>query len=65
MGITSFIFTFLTLLLMSELTTSTALIFSLVAAPIAALIELYTKYGLDTVTVPIVASVVLSLTMFI
>lgn len=65
MGITSFIFTFMTLLLMSELSVPTALIFSLVVAPIAALIELYTKYGLDTVTVPIVASVVLSLTMFI
>lgn len=65
MGITSFAFTFLTLLLMSELSVPTALIFSLIVAPIAALIELYTKYGLDTVTVPIVASVVLGLTMII
>jgi len=37
----------------------------LVIAPIAALVELYTKHGLDTVTVPIVSSVVLGIVILL
>ena len=59
MGITSFLFTFGTLYIMSGLPLGTILVVSLVMAPVAALVELYTKRGLDTVTVPIAASLIL------
>ncbi|MBQ8814293.1 MAG: TSUP family transporter [Lachnospiraceae bacterium] len=59
MGITSFVCTAATLLLFSGMALPTVLILSLVIAPVAALVELYTKHGLDTVTVPIAVSVVL------
>ena len=60
MGITSFLFTFLTLYLMSGLSLPVVLVLSLVIAPIAALVELFTKHGLDTITVPIVVSLILA-----
>ena len=65
MAVTSFIFTFLTLITMSHLPIGYALIVSLIIAPIASLVELYTKHGLDTITVPIVSSIILLITMFI
>ena len=61
MGVTSLVCTFVTLLLLSELPVLYALGISAVIAPIAALVELYTKHGMDTVTVPIVASLILGL----
>lgn len=60
MAVTSFLFTFVTLSLMSGLSLPRVLILLLIIAPVAALVELYTKYGLDTVTVPIVVSLILS-----
>ena len=59
MAITSFIATFVTLLCMAPYSWYVALLLSVVIAPIAALVELYTKKGLDTVTVPIVVCLVL------
>ena len=38
-----------------------ALAVSALIAPVAALVELYSKHGLDTVTVPIAASVLLGI----
>ena len=61
MGITSFACTLATLLLMTPMSPVTALVLSALIAPIAALVELYTRHGLDTVTVPIAASVILGL----
>lgn len=61
MGITSFASTFLTLYFLSGLSVSAIFLASLVIAPMAALVELYTKHGLDTITVPIAASVLLLL----
>lgn len=61
MGVTSFVCTFATLLCMSTLPLLYALAVSAVIAPIAALVELNTKHGMDTVTVPIAASVILGL----
>ena len=65
MALTSFICTFVTLILMGELAWYVSLILSIVTAPIAALTELYTKKGLDTVTVPIVSALVLSISLLI
>lgn len=65
MAVTSFISTFATLCLMADLSITVALAFSLVIAPIAAFVELYTKNGMDTVTVPIAASLILSFTTLI
>ena len=59
MGITSFLFTFATLYLMTGMTLIQILDLSLVIAPVAAYVELYTKHGLDTITVPIAASLIL------
>lgn len=64
MGITSFICTFTTLACMIGMDLGRAAVLSAVIAPIAALVELYTKHGLDTVTVPIAASVVLGAAIF-
>lgn len=61
MGTTSLVCTLVTLLCMSQMPILHALGISTVIAPIAALVELYTKHGLDTVTVPIAASVILGL----
>lgn len=63
MGVTSFLCTLPVLLTMSSLPWHISLLFAIVIAPVAALTELYTKHGLDTVTVPIISSVILCLTM--
>lgn len=63
MGITSFVFTLLTLVLMSGLPLGTMVMLSLIIAPMAALVELYTKHGLDTITVPISASLIFLMAM--
>ena len=65
MGITSFICTALTLFLLSGLNLGTIFLLSLIIAPIAALVELYTKNGMDTVTVPIAASAILLVSIFL
>lgn len=59
MGITSFAFTLLCLITLSEIGLLTVLLLSLVIAVMSALVELFTKRGLDTVTVPIAASLIL------
>ncbi len=61
MGVTSFLCTALTLYLLSDMGLIALLGICAIIAPIAALVELYTKHGMDTVTVPIVASVILGL----
>lgn len=63
MAITSFVCTLPVLLTMSELPWYVALLFAVVIAPVAALTELFTKRGFDTVTVPFVSALLLSLTM--
>ena len=63
MGFTSFACTFAALLLTSPLSVFTALVLSLIVAPMAALVELYTKHGLDTVTCPIAASLIFLVAM--
>ncbi len=60
MGFTSFVFTFTTLVCMTTMSLPMMVIVSLIIAPISAFVELYTKKGLDTVTVPIVAAVILA-----
>lgn len=65
MAITSFVFTSLTLYLMSPLALPTILILSLVIAPVAALVELFTKHGLDTISVPIATCIILSVAMLL
>lgn len=63
MAITSFVCLLLVLLSMSGLSRGVALVAALVVAPVAALTELYTKGGRDTITVPIVSALLLSVTM--
>ena len=63
MAIISFICTLPVLLTMSNLPWYISIVFSLIIAPIASLTELFTKKGLDTITVPIVASIILSISM--
>lgn len=63
MAITSFLCVLPVLLVMSPLPWQIALILSLVVAPIASLTELYTKGGWDTVTVPIISALLLSVTL--
>ena len=65
MACTSFICTFATLMLTSSLAWYVSLAFSLAIAPVAALTELFTKKGLDTVTVPTVSALILCLTLLI
>lgn len=60
MGVTSFVCT-VTALVLSGVPVLLAAAIAAVIAPIAALVELYTKHGLDTITVPIATSVVLGL----
>lgn len=59
MGITSFLFTLASLYFLTGYSLGQILVMSLIVAPVAALVELYTKHGLDTVTVPIAASLIL------
>ena len=63
MAITSFICVLPILLLMSHHPWYISLAFSFAIAPIASLTELFTKKGWDTVTVPIVSALVLSLSL--
>lgn len=65
MAITSFACTLPVLLTMSGLSVTACILLTLVIAPIASLTELLTKRGMDTVTVPIVTSLILSLTMLL
>ena len=60
MGVVSFLCTSAVLLTMSPFSVPASLIIALAAAPVAALVELYTKGGADTVTVPIAASLLLT-----
>ena len=63
MAITSFLCTLAVLLTMSGLPWYISVGFSVIIAPVASLTELYTKRGFDTITVPIVSSIILCLTM--
>lgn len=63
MAITSFLCLLPVLLFMSLLPWYTSVVFALAIAPIASLTELFTKGGWDTVTVPAVVSLILSLSM--
>lgn len=65
MGICSFLCTLGSLLSMSGLPPMACLVLSFIIAPIAALVELFTKRGLDTVTVPIAAGGILFIAMLI
>ena len=65
MAVCSFVFTLLSLLTLSEMGLPAALILSFVIAVISALVELFTKYGFDTVTVPIAASLILFGAMYL
>jgi len=62
---TSFLCTFTSLWIFSGYSLARILCISLIVAPVAALVELFTKRGLDTVTVPIAASVLLWITALI
>ncbi len=61
MGVTSFLCTAITLYFLSGLGVWAVLGISAVVAPVAALVELYTLRGLDTVTVPIASALILTL----
>jgi len=63
MAVTSFVCLLPVLLTMSSLPRPVSLLFALITAPIASLTELFTKGGWDTISVPIVSSLVLCLTM--
>ena len=65
MGLCAFIFSLGVLLLMGKLPFWPVLGVSLLTAAVSALTELYTKRGLDTVTVPIAAGLCLSLTLLL
>ena len=65
MGITSFLCTAASLLFMAPFSLPAALLISLIVAPVSALVELFTKRGLDTVTVPIAASLILTVSAFL
>ena len=63
MAIAAFVCLLPVLLLMSALPWYVSVIFALVIAPVASITELFTKGGWDTVTVPAVVSLLLSLSM--
>jgi len=63
MAVTSFVCLLPVLLLMSSLPWYVSLGLSLIVAPAASLTELFTKKGWDTVTVPIVSSLLLCLSL--
>lgn len=65
MAVTSFLCTLPVLLTMSALSPVLCVAVCLVTAPVAALTELYTKRGLDTITVPIVTALILSATILL
>ena len=59
MGIASFLCTFASLYFLSGFSLIQILDLCLIIAPVSAFVELYTKHGLDTITVPIAASLIL------
>lgn len=61
MGIFSFLFTFATLFLLSGLSLPVVLALSCIIAPVSAVVELETRRGMDTITVPIAVSIILTL----
>lgn len=63
MAITSFVCLLPVLLTMSNLPWHIAIMVSLLIAPVASFTELYTKGGWDTITVPAVSALLLSVTM--
>jgi len=63
MAITSFVFVFPILLIMSHHSWYISLVFSLIIAPIASLTELFTKKGWDTISVPIVSALILCVSL--
>ena len=63
MAVTSLLCLVPVLLFLSPLPWYFAVVFSLAVAPFAALTELFTKGGWDTVTVPTVSALILSLSM--
>ena len=65
MAVTSFLCTLPVLLTMSNLPWYISLLFAVVIAPIASLTELFTRKGFDTVTVPFVSALILSLAMIL
>ena len=65
MGVTSFACTMASLAALFNLSWPQCLVYSLIIAPCAALTELYTRKGLDTITVPIMASLILSATLWL
>ena len=65
MAVTSFICTLAVLLAMSPLAWYISLLFSAVTAVASAFTELFTKRGFDTVTCPIAAALLLSLTLLL
>ena len=65
MGVTSFICTFATLYFLSGFSWVQILDLCLIIAPVSAFVELYTKHGLDTITVPISASLILGAAVLI
>lgn len=64
MAVASFVCLLPVLLTMSSLPWTVSLLFALITAPIASLTELFTKGGWDTITCPLVSSLILCLTMF-
>ena len=65
MLITSFVCTFASLMVMTSFRWQVSAVFALVIAPVAALTELFSKKGMDTVTVPIAASLILCVSMVV
>ena len=63
MAITSFLCLLPVLFTMSALPWYVSVVVSLIIAPIASLTELFTKGGWDTVTVPAVSALLLSVTL--
>ena len=63
MAVTSFACLLPVLLTMSSLPWTVSLLTALVVAPVASLTELFTKGGWDTISVPVVSSLLLCLTM--
>jgi hypothetical protein len=63
MAITAFVCLLPVLLVMSSMPWYISLCFALVIAPVASLTELFTRGGWDTVTVPSVVALMLSLSM--
>ena len=65
MCITSFICTFASLVIMTSFSWGVSVAFALVVAVAATFTELFTKKGLDTVTVPIAASLILCVSVLV